>query len=70
MQSKRQHFIDTLEKFAPAAFTPYLADCILSAGVQFKIVPGRKTKLTILEPTHCKPNQLLPSTGTSTPIVF
>ena len=45
MQSKRQHFIDTLEKFAPAAFTPYLADCILGAGVQFKIVPGRKTKL-------------------------
>lgn len=45
MQSKREHFIDTLQKFAPAAFTPYLADCILAAAVQFKIVPGRKTKL-------------------------
>ena len=45
MQTKRQHFIDTLQKFAPADFTPYLADCILAAGVQFKIVPGRKTKL-------------------------
>jgi len=45
MQSKRQHFIDTLEKFVPAVFAPYLADCILAAGVQFKIVPGRKTKL-------------------------
>ena len=45
MQSKRQHFIDTLQKFVPAAFASYLADCILAAGVQFKIVPGRKTKL-------------------------
>lgn len=45
MQSKRQHFIDTLQKFVPAAFATYLADCILGAGVQFKIVPGRKTKL-------------------------
>lgn len=45
MQSKREHFICTLQKFAPEAFTPYLADCILAAGVQFKIVAGRKTKL-------------------------
>jgi len=45
MQSKRQHFIDTLQKFVPADFAAYLADCILAAGVQFKIVPGRKTKL-------------------------
>ncbi|MEY3270226.1 MAG: hypothetical protein RIS89_322, partial [Bacteroidota bacterium] len=45
MQSKREHFIETLHKFAPAAFAPYLADCILAAGVQFRIVPGRKTKL-------------------------
>lgn len=45
MQSKRQHFIDTLQKFVPAVFASYLADCILGAGVQFKIVPGRKTKL-------------------------
>ena len=46
MQSKRQHFIDTLQKFVPADFAAYLADCILAAGVQFKIVPGRKTKLS------------------------
>ncbi|MEY3967564.1 MAG: hypothetical protein RL137_464 [Bacteroidota bacterium] len=45
MQSKREHFILTLQKFAPPAFAPYLADCILAAGVQFRIVPGRKTKL-------------------------
>ena len=45
MQSKREQFIHTLHKFAPSAFVPYLADCILAAGVQFKIVPGRKTKL-------------------------
>jgi hypothetical protein len=45
MESKRDQFMDTLKKFAPPAFVPYLTDCILSAGVQFKIVPGRKTKL-------------------------
>ncbi|MBM3916452.1 MAG: sprT domain-containing protein [Sphingomonadales bacterium] len=45
MQHKRDQFISTLSKFAPADFAPYLADCILAAGVQFKIVPGRKTKL-------------------------
>ena len=45
MNEKRQHFIDTLSRFVPAHFAPYLADCILNANIQFKIVPGRKTKL-------------------------
>ena len=45
MQSKREHFIETLQKFTPEQFAPYLAECILAAGIQFKIVPGRKTKL-------------------------
>lgn len=57
MQHKRDQFIATLSKFAPTEFTPYLADCILGAGVQFKIVPGRKTKLGDFRshPTQRKP---------------
>lgn len=43
--SKRDHFIQTLHRFTPEAFTEYLADLILAAKVRFKIVPGRSTKL-------------------------
>ena len=43
--SKREQFIETLNRFAPEAFTEYLTDLILSAKVKFKIVPGRSTKL-------------------------
>ena len=43
--SKREQFIETLNRFAPEAFTAYLTDLILSAKVKFKIVPGRSTKL-------------------------
>jgi hypothetical protein len=43
--SKRDQFIETLNRFAPEAFTEYLTDLILSAKVKFKIVPGRSTKL-------------------------
>ena len=45
IQSKRDQFIQTLNRFAPEAFTAYLADLILAAKVTFKIVPGRSTKL-------------------------
>ena len=45
MQHKRDQFIATLGKFAPVRCVEYLADCIIEARVQFKIVRGRKTKL-------------------------
>ncbi|MEN9742967.1 MAG: hypothetical protein RLZZ65_772 [Bacteroidota bacterium] len=57
MDDKRQHFIDTLSRFVPAHFAPYLSDCILNANIQFKIVNGRKTKLGDFRtsPTQKKP---------------
>ncbi len=42
---KLSNFTDTLSRFAPKEFIPYLTKLILEARVKFKIVPGRKTKL-------------------------
>ena len=38
-------FSETLSRFAPKEFIPYLTRLIYEARVKFKIVPGRKTKL-------------------------
>lgn len=45
IKSKKEHFIETLNRFVPDSFADYLADLILKANVKFKIVPGRSTKL-------------------------
>ena len=42
---KSTFFSETLSRFAPKEFIPYLTKLILEARVKFKIVPGRKTKL-------------------------
>ena len=42
---KLSNFSDTLSRFTPREFIPYLSKLILEARVKFKIVPGRKTKL-------------------------
>lgn len=42
---KRTRFSETLKRFAPEIFVPYLVDLILKSKVVFKIVPGRKSKL-------------------------
>ena len=42
---KSTFFSETLSRFAPKEFIPYLTKLILESRVKFKIVPGRKTKL-------------------------
>ena len=42
---KRTRFSETLKRFAPEIYVPYLVDLILKSKVVFKIVPGRKSKL-------------------------
>ncbi len=42
---KISNFSQTLSRFTPKEFVPYLTNLILNAKVKFKIVPGRKTKL-------------------------
>lgn len=42
---KIANFSQTLSRFTPKEFVPYLTNLILNAKVKFKIVPGRKTKL-------------------------
>jgi hypothetical protein len=42
---KRTRYSETLKRFAPEVYVPYLVDTILQSKVVFKIVPGRKSKL-------------------------
>lgn len=42
---KRTRYSETLKRFAPEVYVPYLVDTILQSKVIFKIVPGRKSKL-------------------------
>lgn len=42
---KLSRFSETLSRFTPKEFLPYLAKLIYESRVKFKIVPGRKTKL-------------------------
>lgn len=42
---KRTRYSETLKRFAPEIYVPYLVETILKSKVMFKIVPGRKTKL-------------------------
>ncbi len=42
---KRNRFLETLKRFVPENFAPYLTDEILAGKVVFKIVSGRKSKL-------------------------
>jgi hypothetical protein len=42
---KKTRFTETLKRFAPEIYVPYLVDLILKNKVIFKIVPGRKSKL-------------------------
>jgi len=42
---KKTRYSDTLKRFAPEVYVPYLVDLILKSKVIFKIVPGRKSKL-------------------------
>jgi SprT protein len=45
MQDKKIQFSNTLMRFAPEPFVPYLTELILKSKAKFKIVPGRATKL-------------------------
>lgn len=42
---KKTRYSETLKRFAPEVFVPYLVDIILKSKVIFKIVPSRKSKL-------------------------
>lgn len=70
MDEKRQHFIDTLSRFVPTHFAPYLADCILNANIQFKIVPGRKTKLGDFRTSPLQKKPIITVNGDLNPYSF
>lgn len=70
MDEKRQHFIDTLSRFVPAHFAPYLTDCILNANIQFKIVPGRKTKLGDFRTSPLQKKPIITVNGDLNPYSF
>jgi len=42
---KKTKYSETLKRFAPEPFVPYLVDTLLNSKAIFKIVPGRKSKL-------------------------
>jgi len=42
---KRTRYTETLKRFAPEVYVPYLVETILQSKVVFKIVPRRKSKL-------------------------